>query len=73
MATDHAEGAAKRDGFVRYDELTGPDLDPAHWSPARLPLPAGGDHLPLDANAELTVGAGEVREKRRVKPRRTIG
>jgi hypothetical protein len=39
-----------------YGELNGPDLDPAWWSPARLPLPAGGDHIPLDPNAEVTVG-----------------
>ena len=50
-----------RGGFVTYDELKGPDLDPARWRPARLPLPTGGDHLPLDPNAELTVGQGEVR------------
>ena len=25
-------------GFVTYDELKGPYLDAAHWSPARLPL-----------------------------------
>jgi Family of unknown function (DUF6081) len=50
-----------RDGFVTYDELGGPDLDPARWSPARLPLPTGGDHLPLDPSAELAVGEGEVR------------
>ncbi len=49
------------DDFVIYDELAGPDLDPARWSPARLPLPAGGDHIPLDPNAELAVGDGEVR------------
>jgi hypothetical protein len=49
-----------RDGFVTYDELTGPDLDPARWVPARLPLPAGGEHVPLDPNAELAVGEGEV-------------
>jgi Family of unknown function (DUF6081) len=53
--------AAARDGFVTYDELRGPDLDPARWSPARLPLPTGGEHIPLDPNAELAVGAGEVR------------
>jgi hypothetical protein len=52
---------AARDGFVTYDELGGPDLDAAHWGPARLPLPAGGEHIPLDPNAELAVGAGEVR------------
>jgi hypothetical protein len=49
-----------RDGFVTYDELSGPGLDPGRWSPARLPLPTGGEHLPLDPNAELTVGEGEV-------------
>lgn len=43
-----------------YDELNGPDLDPERWSPARLPLPSG-EHVPLDPNAELTVGEGEVR------------
>jgi Family of unknown function (DUF6081) len=48
------------DGFVVYDELTGPDLDAARWSPARLPLPTG-EHLPLDPDAELAVGEGEVR------------
>jgi hypothetical protein len=53
--------AAARDGFVTYDELAGPDLDAARWSPARLPLPTGGEHLPLDPGAELAVGAGEVR------------
>jgi Family of unknown function (DUF6081) len=49
------------DGFVTYDELRGPDLDAARWSPVRLPLPAGEEHLPLDPNATLAVGAGEVR------------
>jgi Family of unknown function (DUF6081) len=52
--------AAARDGFVIYDELTGPDLDAARWSPARLPLPTG-EHIPLDPNAELAVSEGEVR------------
>jgi Family of unknown function (DUF6081) len=52
---------AARDGFVTYDELRGPDLDAARWSPARLPLPTGGEHIPLDPNAELAVGEGEVR------------
>ena len=52
--------AAAHDGFVTYDELTGPDLDAARWSPARLPLPTG-EHIPLDPNAELAVGEGEVR------------
>ena len=53
--------AAARDGFVTYDELRGPDLDAARWSPARLPLATGGEHIPLDPNAELAVGEGEVR------------
>jgi len=53
--------AAARDGFVVYDELTGPDLETARWTPARLPLPTGGEHLPLDPNAEVAVGEGEVR------------
>jgi hypothetical protein len=48
------------DGFVAYDELRGPDLDAGRWSPARLPLPTGGEHIPLDPNAELIVGKGEV-------------
>jgi hypothetical protein len=43
--------AAARDGFVTYDELRGPDLDAARWSPARLPLPMGGEHIPLDPNS----------------------
>ncbi len=38
-----------------------PDLDAARWSPARLPLPTGGDHTPLDPTAELAVDHGEVR------------
>ena len=53
--------AAARDGFVTYDELRGPDLEAARWSPARLPVPTGGEHVPLDPNAELAVGEGEVR------------
>jgi hypothetical protein len=52
--------ATAREGFVTYDEFRGPDLDAARWSPARLPLPTGGAHIPLDPNAELTVGEGEV-------------
>jgi hypothetical protein len=43
-----------------YDELNGPDLDPARWTPARLPLPTG-EHVPVDPNAEVTVGDGELR------------
>src|SRR5262245_16738174 len=47
--------------FVPYDELMGPDLDAARWSPARLPLPTGAEHVPLDPNAEVAVADGEVR------------
>jgi Family of unknown function (DUF6081) len=53
--------AAAHDDFVTYDELSGPDLDEAHWSPARLPLPTGAEHIPLDPYAELVVGEGVVR------------
>ena len=49
------------DDFVTYDQLEGPDLDAALWVPARLPLPTGDGHIPLDPNAELAVGEGEVR------------
>ena len=49
------------EGFISYDEFTGPDLDAARWSPARLPLPTGDVHVALDPNAELAVGDGEVR------------
>jgi hypothetical protein len=52
---------AAPEGFVTYDELTGPDLDSARWELPRLPLPNGGEHVPLDPNAELAVGDGEVR------------
>ena len=60
-ATPETQAAAAGDGFVTYDELRGPDLDAARWSPARLPLPTGDEHVPLDPNAELAVGEGEVR------------
>ena len=60
MTPETQAPAAARDPFVTYDELRGPDLDAALWSPARLPLPTG-DHVPLDPNAELAVGDGEVR------------
>ena len=59
--TQAAAAAAARDELVTYDELRGPHLDAARWSPARLPLPTGGEHIPLDPNAELAVGEGEVR------------
>jgi Family of unknown function (DUF6081) len=52
---------AAGDRFVTYDELTGPDLDAGRWTPARLPLPTGGEHIPLDPSAQLSVGGGEVR------------
>jgi hypothetical protein len=55
------QAATARDGFAIYDELSGPDLDAAYWSPARLPLPSGGEHIPLDPNAEVSVSGGEVR------------
>jgi hypothetical protein len=45
---------------LEYDELTGPDLDAALWSLARLPLPTG-EHVPRDPNAEVTVADGEMR------------
>jgi hypothetical protein len=61
MTPETQASAAARDGFATYDELRGPDLDAARWSPARLPLPTGGEHIPLDPNAELAVGEGEVR------------
>jgi uncharacterized protein DUF6081 len=48
------------DGFVTYDELEGPGLDAARWMPARLPLPTGHEHIPLDPNAALSVGEGAV-------------
>jgi hypothetical protein len=61
VTSETQAAAAARDGFVTYDELRGPDLDAARWSPARLPLPTGGEHIPLDPNAVLAVGEGEVR------------
>jgi hypothetical protein len=60
MTPEPQAASSARDGFVTYDELRRPDLDAARWSPARLPLPTGGEHIPLDPNAELTVGEGEV-------------
>ena len=41
--------------------MKAPDLDATRWSPARLPLPTGELHVPLDPNAELVVDSGEVR------------
>jgi hypothetical protein len=56
MTPETENPTAARDDLVLYDELTGPDLEAAHWSPARLPLPTGGEHLALDPNAEVAVG-----------------
>ena len=61
--TPETQPATARDGYVTYDELRGPDLDPARWNPARLPLPTGGEHIPLDPSAELAVGEGAVQVK----------
>src|SRR5919106_3473427 len=61
MTPETRAPAAARDGYLTYDELRGPDLDAARWSPLRLPLPTGGEHTPLDPNAELAIGEGEVR------------
>jgi hypothetical protein len=52
---------AEHPDFVTYDELSGPGLDAARWAPARLPLPTGDEHVPLDPHAELVVGDGEIR------------
>jgi hypothetical protein len=41
-----APAAAASEGFVTYDELGGPDLDAARWSPARLPLPTASASRP---------------------------
>jgi Family of unknown function (DUF6081) len=49
------------DDFTTYDELAGPDLDDALWSVLPVPLPTGGEHIPLDPGAQLAVGEGEVR------------
>jgi hypothetical protein len=61
MTLETQASAAALGGFVTYDELRGPDLDAARWSPLRLPLPTGGEHVAVDPNAELAVGEGEVR------------
>jgi hypothetical protein len=61
VTSEAQDPVAARDGFVTYDELKGPGLDAARRSPARLPLPTGAEHIPLDPNAELVVGEGEVR------------
>jgi hypothetical protein len=55
-----AGSSTTRDDFHAYDELRGPYLDAAQWSTARLPLPTG-EHVPLDPNAALVVGDGELR------------
>jgi hypothetical protein len=43
-----------------YDDFAGPDLDAQLWTEARLPLPTG-EHVPIDPNAEVAVGDGELR------------
>jgi hypothetical protein len=50
--------------YVTYDDLSGPDLDSARWSQARLPLPTGGEHIPVDPNgvAVDVPGRGKVYE-----------
>ena len=53
MTPDTQAPGAARDGFVTYDELAAPDLDHARWTPARLPLPTGREHVPLDPGAEV--------------------
>src|SRR3954471_20889395 len=62
----HPEVAACQESmhqdFAIYDELAGPNLDAARWTPARLPLPTG-EHVPLDRNAEVAVADGELRGK----------
>ena len=61
MTPETQPQAAAADGFARYDDFSGPDLHAARWAPVRLPLPTGGEHTPLDPNAQLAVDAGEVR------------
>jgi Family of unknown function (DUF6081) len=61
MTPQTQAAAVAREGFVTYDELSGPDLDASRWTPARLPLPTGGRHVPLDPHAAVAVGDGEVR------------
>jgi hypothetical protein len=61
MTPETQAPVAAGDGFVTYDELGGPDLDATRWAPARLPLPTGGEHVPMDPGAELAVGDGELR------------
>ena len=53
-------------GSVTYDELKGPYLDAAHWSPARLPLPRGGlDNAPVSSAVSwYTSRSGAVSEGR---------
>lgn len=59
-AGERAAAPSEPADFATYDALEGPELDSARWSPARLPLPAGGEHVPLDPQARVTVGAGEL-------------
>jgi hypothetical protein len=44
------------DGFATCDELRGPDLDGARWSPARLPLPRAATTKTLNRGPHLDQG-----------------
>jgi hypothetical protein len=59
-SVDHCGTAGRSLPGRRRHEADPAQGEAARWSPARLPLPTGGDHIPLDPNAELTVGEGEV-------------
>jgi hypothetical protein len=54
-------GRSRRGAASPRTTSSGAGLDAARWRPARLPLPTGGEHIPLDPNASLAVGEGEVR------------
>ncbi|WP_419996692.1 DUF6081 family protein [Streptomyces boninensis] len=47
--------------FVTYDDLKGPDLDPALWQGISVPIPGGGEWTASDPNAQVTVGEGAIR------------
>jgi hypothetical protein len=61
MSADRTGSAPETDDFVTYDELKGPGLNAELWGPARLPLPTGGLHIPIDPAAQVAVADGEVR------------
>ena len=56
----YSYSAINAEGFQLTGEVHAPDLDAAHWSPMRMPLPTGGEHIALDPHAEVAVAAGEV-------------